>query len=167
MNAEQFFPPTEQVVSDAPLVIRRVVRWGDCDPAGIVYTPRFLEFTVSAYEAFIGLMLSGPVHAAKGDLRVDFPVRGVELDFQSSLALGDQFEMTVRLGEIRTHTFDLVLEARRLQGPERAAGPAFSARITPITVDPQSREARALPSALLSRLTTYAASHSALLEEHP
>ena len=28
----------ESVVSRTPLVVRRRVRWADCDPAGVVYT---------------------------------------------------------------------------------------------------------------------------------
>lgn len=43
---------TEQVLSERPLVIRRRVKWGDCDPAGVVYTPMFSEYVISAAELF-------------------------------------------------------------------------------------------------------------------
>ncbi|MDI5983625.1 acyl-CoA thioesterase [Halomonas sp. M4R5S39] len=152
-----FFPSTEAVISEAPLIIRRVVRWGDCDPAGIVYTPRFLDYTISAHEAFIGLMLGGPIHSTKTSLKVNFPVRGVELDFRSPLPVDTQFDMEVRVGEIRSRTFDLHVTATRVAAEPAHQGPvAFLARISPVTVDGASWTAVPLPDALRSRISAYA-----------
>ncbi|WP_299847753.1 thioesterase family protein [uncultured Paracoccus sp.] len=155
-----FFPATEEIVSDGPLVIRRVVRWGDCDPAGVAYTPRFLDYVVTAHEVFISMMLGGPIHLLKDGLSVDFPVRGVEIDFRSTLPLDAQFDMEVRVGEIRSRTFDLLIRARKVESEGKRQGPlAFTARITPVTVDRHSRAAVALPEQLKSRVAAYAAAH--------
>ncbi len=35
---------TEAVLADTPFVVRRRVKWGECDPAGVVYTPSFSEY---------------------------------------------------------------------------------------------------------------------------
>ncbi|NIC05334.1 acyl-CoA thioesterase [Billgrantia bachuensis] len=155
MTTYSFFPSTETVIGDAPLIIRRVVRWGDCDPAGIVYTPRFLDYTISAYEAFIGLMLGGPLHSTKANLGVNFPVRGVELDFHSPLPVDTQFDMEVRVGEIRSRTFDLHVTATRVAA-EHPGPVAFLARISPVTVDAANWSAVPLPDVLRSRITAYA-----------
>ena len=32
--------PSEALISRAPVIVRRRVKWGECDPAGVVYTPR-------------------------------------------------------------------------------------------------------------------------------
>lgn len=161
-----FFPATEQVICDQPLVIRRVVRWGDCDPAGIAYTPRFLDYVVSAHEAFISLMLGCPIHQMKGATGVDFPIRGVELDFRHRLALESQFDMTVALGEIRSRTFDLRITARIVPADGERQGPiAFIARISPIIVDHLTRASVPLPEALRARLKTYAAASSPLPQD--
>jgi acyl-CoA thioester hydrolase len=161
-----FFPPTEEVISDEPLVLRRVVRWGDCDPAGVVYTPRFLDYVVSAHEAFVSLMLGGPIHMFKNELAVDFPVRGVEIDFRERLPLDTQFDMEVRVGEIRTHTFDLQIRAHKLEAEGKRQGPlAFLARISPVTVGHETRAAVALPQGLKKRVAEYAAAHPAQKEE--
>lgn len=163
-----FFPATEEIISDEPLVIRRVVRWGDCDPAGVAYTPRFLDYVVSAHEAFISLMLGGPIHTMKQAAGVDFPVRGVELDFRSRLPLDSQFEMAVRLGEIRERTFDLHITARIVVAEGKRQGPvAFVARISPITIDRASKAGVPLPQALRSRLEAYAAAHPHEPEDKP
>lgn len=155
-----FFPATEEVVSDEPLILRRVVRWGECDPAGIVYTPRFLDYVVSAHEAFISLMLGGPIHRLKDELSVDFPVRGVEIDFRARLPLDTQFDMVVKVGEIRSRTFDLYIHAYKVEaGGKRRGELAFVARITPVTIDHASRSAVALPEKLKTRVEAYAAAH--------
>ncbi|MCE8024126.1 acyl-CoA thioesterase [Billgrantia aerodenitrificans] len=157
MTPCDFFPTMETVVGDTPLIIRRVVRWGDCDPAGIVYTPRFLDYTISAHEAFISLMLGGPLHSTKASLGVSFPVRGVELDFRSPLPVDTPFDMEVRVGEIRSRTFDLHVTARRVAA---VPGPvAFLARVSPVTVDGASWTAVPLPDALRVRIAAYADAH--------
>ena len=155
-----FYDATDAVVSDAPLVIRRVVRWGECDPAGIVYTPRFLDYCVTAYEAFLGQMLGGPLHATKHSMGVDFPVRGAELDFRSPLPLDAAFTMEVRVGAIRSRTFDLHITARHVvEEGKREGRTAFLARLTPVLVDPETRAAVALPEKLKERVEEYAARH--------
>ena len=35
-----------------PFSVRRTVIWGDCDPAGIVYTPRVLDYAMEILEAW-------------------------------------------------------------------------------------------------------------------
>ena len=34
-----------------PFTVMRTVRWGDCDPAGIIYTPRVLDYAMEILEA--------------------------------------------------------------------------------------------------------------------
>lgn len=149
----------EEIVSTRPLVIRRVVRWGECDPAGIVYTPRFLDYVVSAYEGFVSLMLDAPLHGAKAVLGVDFPARAVSLDFRSPLALEQSFDMLLRVGDLRRRSYDLHVRASRVL-PGGGPGPlAFLARLTPVTVDPATRAAVALPVALRAAIAAYAAAH--------
>lgn len=155
-----FFPATEEIISDEPLVIRRVVRWGDCDPAGIAYTPRFLDYVVSAHEAFISLMLGGPIHTMKAAAGVDFPIRGVEIDFRNRLPLDSQFDTAAWVGAIRSRTFDLHITARLVAAEGKRQGPvAFVARISPITIDRVSKAGVVLPQALRERLEAYAAAH--------
>ena len=54
---------SEQMISTLPVVVRRRVKFGECDPAGVVYTPIFSEYTLSTYQWF----LSG--HAGRTDVR--------------------------------------------------------------------------------------------------
>ena len=70
---------TEYVLSERPFVVRRTVRWGDCDPAGVVYTGRFTDYLLGAVGLFTDHLAGGAApgrgawcgHAVQGDaLRV-------------------------------------------------------------------------------------------------
>jgi len=65
---------TEYVLSESPFVVRRTVRWGDCDPAGVVYTGRFTDYLLGA----VGLYTA---HMAGGDGRLG-EVHGVGTPLQ-------------------------------------------------------------------------------------
>src|SRR5207244_7412645 len=56
---------TEHIIATRPLVIRRRVKWGDCDPAGVVYTVTFAEYVVSAAELFYGSLFETTPQRAK------------------------------------------------------------------------------------------------------
>lgn len=159
-----FYSPREDVVSHAPLILRRAVRWGECDPAGIVYTPRYTDYIVSAYQAFIGLMLGRSMHSAEHPSPVGFPVRGIELDFRQPMPVDTRFDMEVRVGDVRARTFDLHITAWTLDNDgERRQLPAFLARITSITIDKAKFESVALPDTFRSKIAAYAEAHSFML----
>lgn len=127
---EAQFPPAEELVDLAPLVIRRRVLFGECDPAGVVYTPRFADYLRSAH--------LWTVRVLGGGADICFPVRGLELDFRRSLAPGDVFDMTCSIGLVRSRSYDLLVRATVDEDV------VFLGGISPIAVDPASR--RASPS---------------------
>lgn len=47
---------TEHIISTIPCAIRRRVKSGECDPAGVVYTAAFSEYVISAAELFYGAL---------------------------------------------------------------------------------------------------------------
>ena len=137
---------TGRIVNRSPLTIRRRARWGDCDPAGVVYTPRFTEYMVSAYETLIGLIFAGPPHLAMRASGISLPIKACSVVFHRSLWLEQEFEIVVVVGNIRSRTFDLVQEARDLEGQT-----IFSGVLSPICVDGE-RKSRAIPDDLRTLL---------------
>ncbi len=47
----------ERLLCRSPVKVRRRVRWGECDPAQVVYTPRFADYLAAAYSWFARLVL--------------------------------------------------------------------------------------------------------------
>ena len=134
---------TEQVVDLLPLRVRRRVKWGECDPAGVVYTARFSDYVISAFELFMRHLMDEP--------GCDTPAKGLSFEFRASLRPGDEFEMTVLIADIRNRTFDLDILGRDLDGKD-----LFRARLTPITINRGDRSrAIELPAMLRERLESY------------
>ncbi len=53
--------PTASYAGAYPFAVTRTVKWGDCDPAGIIYTPRVLDYAMEILEALVPRGLGGAV----------------------------------------------------------------------------------------------------------
>ena len=52
--------PTPSYAGAYPFTVTRTVKWGDCDPAGIIYTPRVLDYAMEIVEAWYREVLGVP-----------------------------------------------------------------------------------------------------------
>lgn len=143
---------TEYVVSEQPFVVRRQVRWGECDPAGVVYTATFSDYVISIAELFYGSLFGGKPQAVKHRHAFGTPTRALEFDFRRSLWPDDTFDVTVEVADVRTRTFTLLMTARKADGDI-----AFVARLTPICIQRGVRESIEMPDVLRSALERYRA----------
>lgn len=155
---------SEKLISTCPVVVRRRVRFGECDPAGIVYTPVFSEYVVSAYQWLMATLLEGSMFAELKRLGFDTPIKGLTFEFRSALEMEQVFDMTCRIADIRTRTFQVDVMARTATEAPRDV---FAARLTPITVARGERRAIELPAALHSRLQGYRARTEPVLAGQP
>lgn len=140
----------EAVVSTVPLIVRRRVKWGECDPAGVVYTPTFAEYVTSAAELFYGCLFRTTPQRARVDHGFDSPSRALSFDFQRSLEPDEDFEMTVTVAEIRKRTYVLDITARTLAGAV-----IFIGRLTPVCVARDERRSIEIPAAFRAALERY------------
>lgn len=147
---------TEHILSERPLVIRRRVKWGDCDPAGVVYTPTFSEYVISVAELFYGSLFGTTPQRAKHEQGFGTPSRALSFDFQGSLRPDDEFDMTVAVADIRKRTYVLDITARTPQG-----APVFVALLTPVCVARDERRSIEIPPAFREALGRYQAACAA------
>jgi YbgC/YbaW family acyl-CoA thioester hydrolase len=148
--AADFKVATETVVGSNPITIRRRVKWGECDPAGVVYMVNYSEYVVSAYEIFMAVLLNEGFVKAKARHRVALPAKAFTIEFYASLRPDDDFLMTVEISDIRAKTFDISVRGRSIERHD-----FFLAKLTPIAVDPTKRTATLLPRAMLQKLKRY------------
>jgi YbgC/YbaW family acyl-CoA thioester hydrolase len=127
----------------------RVVRWGDCDPAGVVYAARYSEYLVDAVMSFLDRTGYG-VTAPGGSSDVGLPCKHMALTFNVSLFPGDVIDIDVRVAEIREHTFDLVVKARL---PDERL--AFEGSFAPICIDRETRKRVRIPVGLRQALALH------------
>jgi acyl-CoA thioesterase FadM len=149
-NGQATVTSTEHIVGATPLVIRRRVKWGECDPAGVVYTVVFAEYVISAAELFYGSVFSNTAQRSKHEFGFGTPTRALEFDFRRPLWPDDEFDMTVTVADIRAHTYVLLITARTLAGED-----VFRAILTPICVAHGTRKATAIPESFRTALERY------------
>jgi acyl-CoA thioesterase FadM len=130
----------EWVLEQSPFVVRRRVKWGECDPANAVYTVWFSEYVISAVMLFYEHLAGEGFEAMKARFGIDLPTRALRFDFTGTLQPDQLFDMKVTVGELRTRSYDLCVHARRPDGD-----PVFSAVFSPICVARDRREGVPIP----------------------
>lgn len=141
---------TEHVASLVPLVVRRRVRWGECDPAGVVYTATFADYVISAAELFYGALFDTTPQRAKQEQGFGTPTRALDFDFRRSLRPDDVFDMTVTVAAVNERTYVLDVTAHTPEGEV-----VFVARLTPVCVARDERRSIPIPAALRAALQRY------------
>ncbi len=121
-------PAGEYLLSACPIIVRRRVMWGECDPAGVVYTPRFADYLAAAFGWFERVVLA-PVNGEDGGPAVATPMKALSLEFSRTLRPNDIFDMAVHVEEVRDRTFDL-----RITGKSPDGALLFAGSLTPIFV---------------------------------
>lgn len=142
----------EYVASLSPFTVRRIVRWTECDPAGVVYLGNFPEYLISAVHLFRD-RLFGVGWIAK-DRRGGYqaPGKAISMVFQSSLWPDDVFDMAVYVGALRNRTMSLLVQARRADNGKNV----FAGRVTSIFVTKDDREQTlGIPEAIRGELDRY------------
>ena len=131
-------------------MVRKRVRWADCDPAGVVYTGRFTDYLMTAVGYFFDQLGNGHYARWVQSLEVDTPCKGMELSFHGALWPEDVFQMACHVGTIRDHSYDLHVEATQ-DGGRRV----FSGRFSPICIRRDARARTAIPAAMLEALRAH------------
>jgi 4-hydroxybenzoyl-CoA thioesterase len=92
------------------LTNRRTVRitWGDCDPAGIVYYPRYFEMfdesTVALFERALGMT---KYQSQKEYDFAGYPMVDTRAKFSIPNRYGDDVEIESTISEFRRSSFDI------------------------------------------------------------
>ena len=107
------------------------VRFGDCDPAGIAYFPRFFEWFHEAMEAWFDDALGRPYHEVLR--RHGFPAVHTECDYAAPCRFGDRITVELRLGALGQSSLRLDYTVRGAEGGVRASA---HTRVVMIGTDP-------------------------------
>ncbi|EJN17882.1 hypothetical protein PMI36_05299 [Pseudomonas sp. GM79] len=149
---EQIIEASEALIHRRPIIVRRQVRWGDCDPAQVVYTPRFAEYAVAAAAFFFDDVFGKAFIARRADKSFGYPLRALSFEFEKSLTPHELFDMRVEVSAIRSRTFELTITGLRLDGEV-----AFRCLFVPICIAVDERRALPLPAEVRTALEEYMA----------
>jgi 4-hydroxybenzoyl-CoA thioesterase len=137
------------------LTNRRDVRivWGDCDPAGIVYYPRYFEMfdasTTALFERALGMTKYQFVKAYDS---LGYPMVDTRARFLLPTRYGDDVVIETTIMEIRRSSFDV--RHRLMKGGELAVE-GFETRVwvERDPADPDKIKAKALPPEMVAKLS--------------
>jgi 4-hydroxybenzoyl-CoA thioesterase len=84
------------------------IEWGQCDPAGIVFNPRFFEF----FDTNSWMLFEQVLGVKAQDLAVAYGIVGIALvdaraNFLKPVKFGDSIEIVPRVSEFRRSSFDI------------------------------------------------------------
>jgi acyl-CoA thioesterase FadM len=129
------------------VVIKRKILFGDCDPEGIVYTPRFSYFAVEAIHDALSVWLKGPGLKTLMGFDILPPARALSLEFFYPITWDDELKMNVSVANVGEHSFSFLVEGFITNDIS-----VFIANITHVCVSPDTKKVMKVPERLRALL---------------
>ena len=128
-------------------VHERTILFGECDPAGILYTPRICEYVVESALLFLTTILKEPFERYIFAQSMSLPARNLEVDFLRPLTWDDQIQLYASVSEVRKHAYTILISATN-ENDETA----FTGKLTQICVSTTDKRITAIPEKLRTAL---------------
>lgn len=146
--------PTEDLATalGAPFVVRRRLRFGETDAAGIIYSGNFPMLALEAVEEWFerwGDAEWSDINASRG---FGTPFVHMSMDLKAPLRPAEVLEMTVRLPKAGTSSMTFVVEGHRPDGVL-----SFTATLVCVTAVHAEDKAIPIPAPLRARIDAYRA----------
>ncbi len=127
-----------------PFNTRITVRFGDCDPAGLVYYPVLFHYCHAAMEDFFAARCGVEYARLVADERVGFPTVNVSAEFFEPFVYGDAAEVEVWASRIGRTSVTFEYRLRRARDGRLCA----SATLVQVAMNLDERRAVPLPEHL-------------------
>lgn len=88
------------------------IEFNHCDPAGIVFYPRYFEMTNSVIENFFAEVLNYPFARITMEERHGVPTVHIEADFRAPSRLGDRLDFALEITALGSSSVSFRLVAR-------------------------------------------------------
>lgn len=149
--------PVPRQASDLPegLWSKSVIfRHGQCDPAGIVYTPEFFNVFNQVIEAWFCECLGISYYDVLGPRRTGLGYVRANATFFAPCMMGEEIEVFVTVTKVGRTSYDLVLHAMK-SGQEALRG-----EFTSVATSLDAHQPIEIPPDIKGALSQYATSHS-------
>ena len=87
----------------------RMIRFSDCDPAGIVFYPQYFVMLNGLVEDWVSERLGIGYHALIAERRIGLPTVRLEADFRAVSRMGDQVVLGLAVERLGSRSMTLVL----------------------------------------------------------
>ena len=127
-----------------PFSVRINVRFGDCDPAGLVYYPALFHYCHVAMEEFFAARCGVEYARLVSDERIGFPTVNVRAEFFEPLVYGDTAEVDVWASRVGRTSVTFEYRLRRARDERLCA----SATLVQVSMNLDERRAVPVPEHL-------------------
>jgi 4-hydroxybenzoyl-CoA thioesterase len=93
-----------------PFSMKRIVNWGDCDPAGMIYTPRAIDYAVEAIEEWYREVVGISWMHINFTMDTCLPTVRVECDFIHPPYPRTEIDMQVRVESLGKSSLTLLID---------------------------------------------------------
>ncbi|MEO6030996.1 MAG: thioesterase family protein [Burkholderiaceae bacterium] len=142
-------------MSSAVFERERLIRFSDCDPAGIVFYPQYFVMLNGLIEDWVNEGLGITYHTLVMKRSVGLPTVRLEVDFRAVSRLGDRVRLSLQVERLGEKSLTLALQCRALGGESR-----LSARQVIVTTSLDTHQSIPIPpdvrSAIERRTATIA-----------
>lgn len=128
---------------------RELIRFQHCDPAGIVFYPRYVEMINATVEDFFAQHVGVDFAKIHGELHSAIPVAALHVDFRSPCGLGDVLELELQVERVGTSSLHLAVEGK-VEGTQK-----FAARVSLVHISKVDYRPRPWPAEMRASLTDY------------
>lgn len=131
----------------------RLIEWGDCDPAGIVFHPRYLAYFDHCTNLLFAQAGFEPTTLEARFDAIGFPVVDLRTRFLGPCRFGDEVRIETRIAEFRTSSFDVqhVLYCQDAIAVEATVTRVWAGRHRE---DPRRMQSRPIPEEVKSALAS-------------
>ena len=126
---------------------KRTILFGDCDPAGILFTPRVAYVVVEAVHEFLTHILGEPAIRKIFAMGVLPPARAMSIEFFSPMVWDDVIDIEVRCEEPKNSSFSFAVIGRNASGDK-----TFGSTFTQVCISKQDKRPIPVPDALRQAL---------------
>ena len=130
----------------------RKILFGECDPAGFLYTPRICEYVVESALLFLTTILEEPFERYIFGQSMSLPARNLDVDFLRPLTWDDRIRLYASVSDVRKHAYTIQISATN-EHDERA----FRGHITQVCVSIDRKSITEIPTKLRAALERFAA----------
>jgi 4-hydroxybenzoyl-CoA thioesterase len=127
-----------------------LVRFGDCDPAGIVFYPRYLEIFNNLVEDWCRDELQFSFPNIINERGWGLPTVHLEVDFVAPSSFGDLLSAELSLNSIGRSSVILDIVLRGHEGRERVRG-----KVVLVLIDRKRNRSIAIPDELRAHMSTF------------
>ena len=142
----------EPILSRVPLVVRRIVKFGDTDAAGVVYSGNFLDYALEAFEVWFREVIGVSWQQQHDEIGVGTPAVACSLEFSRPLRSGDILDIEVLIDRIGGGSYTTRTVGRNSAGQE-----VFTGMLTFASIQFADRKPVKLPALYRERMTAYVA----------